>query len=195
MGFFHKGLVQGIVAETGVDMIIVRAGIAVVTLVVLIVQQERRGPDGGDAQVSQIVQMVDDALQVAAVTGHRVHAVHGIFDDRDGIGHHAGTVIVGQGVGAEAIVVGKVAVGKAVRHNQVHQVGRGETLPLGTPLLPFPDQIRILEGFPFPGEHQVIGARLGRGRHLHIHENKVGAIGLVNGLHFEALPGDGDVIG
>ena len=186
MRLLNKGLVQRIVSEPGVYMIIVRAGIAVVGLPGLVVQQQRRAPDGRGAQVFHIVQMVYDALQVAAVTGHGIGTVHLVRQ----LGHrprYQGAVFIG--------LFRHRGAGKTVRHDKVHHIGRGEAFPLGASLLPGLDQVGIADGLPFAGKEEIIGPGPGRCIHLHIHEDEVGVVGLVHLLDTEALSGDGDVTG
>ena len=64
----HQRAVQFVGAVAGVDLIVVRTGIAVVGIGRLVVEGDGRRPDGGDAEVGQIVQMIHDALEVSAVT-------------------------------------------------------------------------------------------------------------------------------
>ena len=67
MGLGHEFLIQGVVAVTGVYPVIIRRGIAVVGAPAVVVEQERGVPDGGGAEVGDVVQVVDYALQVASV--------------------------------------------------------------------------------------------------------------------------------
>ena len=60
--------VQVVVAEAGIDPVVVRRGIAVVGEGRLVVLEDGIEPDLGVAHVGDVVEMVDDALQVAAVT-------------------------------------------------------------------------------------------------------------------------------
>ena len=182
----NKGFVQGIVSKAGVDMIIVRAGIAVVGLPGLVVQQQRRTPDGRGAQVFDIIQVVHHALQVAAVTGHGIGPVHPVRQ----LGHRPGY----QG----AVFIGLFrhrGAGETVRHNQVNHIGRGEAFPPGAPLLPGLNQVGIADGLPLAGKEEIIGSRPGRFRNLHVHEEEVGVVGLMHLLDAETLSGDRDLTG
>ena len=60
-------LVEGVVTETGIYLVVVRRGITVVGTPAVVVKQQGGVPNGGGAEVGDIVQMVDDALQVASV--------------------------------------------------------------------------------------------------------------------------------
>ena len=192
VAFGHKGLVQGVVSEAGVDVVVVGAGIAVVTLLRLVVQQQRGAPDGRSTQVRYIVQVIDDALQVSSVPGNRILAVHLVREERNGPRLFRPVVVRGDDV-AEAFLVGGVGIGKAVRHDEVDHIGRGETLTLGTPLPALAQLIGVLEGLPFAGEDEIVRAGLGRCTHLHVHKEIVRAGSLVHVLHPESCSGDGNV--
>ena len=83
MGFLHKGTVVLVVSETGVDMVIVRAGITVIGLMGLVVFQGGSEPDSGGAKIGNVIQVVDYALEVTSVAGNRVIAVYGVSGARN----------------------------------------------------------------------------------------------------------------
>ena len=112
MALAHELAVHLIVAEARIDAVIVTAGIAVIGLARLVVQQQRGVPDRCGAQVGDIVQMVHDAFDVASVAACEALTVHLV-------------VRVGR------IVIGRIAVGETVRHDQVDQVGGSEALAIG----------------------------------------------------------------
>ena len=187
----HKGLVVLVVAKSRVDMIIVGAGIAVVALARLVVQQERGAPDSRSAQIGNIIQVVDEALDVAAVTGHRVLPVHLVRRSGNTPGA-GGTVQVFPALPGLVIVLeGRC---KAVRHNQVNHIGRGVALAVCASFFPLTDDVRVFEGLSVLGEHQVVGIRRGLSGYFHIHKEEVGAVGLVNLFYLEPVAGDGHFI-
>ena len=187
VALLNKLTVQLIIAEAGVDVIVVGASIAVVTLPVLIIQEERRAPDGRSAQVGHIVQVVDDALEVAAVAGHGILAVHGV-GQLGNLPLHGRSVIVGRDYGAIAGLVGGIAVGKAVRHDKVYHIGRSEAFPLGTPLAAGLYAVGILEpAAVFPLEEEIMDGSRGGRAHLHVHKHEVGAVGGMYLLDFEVF--------
>ena len=61
--------------EARIDPVIVRAGIAMVGLLLQIVLQKGSGPDGSRPKAGDVVQMVYDALNVSSVTAERSFAV------------------------------------------------------------------------------------------------------------------------
>ena len=184
MGLVHELPVQGVVAEARIDVVIVSAGVAVVGLLRLVVQQQRGVPDGRRAQVGDIVQMVDDALEVAPVPGHRILAVDIIRRFGNGP-RNGGAVVIG--LAFPGPVVAGAAGSEPVGHDQVNHVGRRETGAVGTPLLPLADQIRILDLLDAIAHHQIIGARGGMGLDFHVHEQVVRAGGRMGGRNDDAL--------
>ena len=183
MGFVDKTLVEGIVTETGVDVIVVRAGIAVVGLVRLIVQQQRCGPDGRGTQIGHIIQMVDHALEVSAVPRHGVFAVHFVGGLRGGPGM-AGTVFIGLS-GPAGVVIGRTR-GEAVRDDEVHHVGGGITRAVGASRLARPEEVGVLHRLLSPVNYQVVSTSLGRGGDVDVDKEIIRAVGLVDGLHLHA---------
>ena len=93
MGLVHHLLVEGVVAEARVDVIVIAAGIAVIRLVRLIVQQQRRAPKGRRAEVGDVIEMVDDTLDITAVARHRILPVHLVGRLRDNPGDVGAIVI------------------------------------------------------------------------------------------------------
>ena len=145
MRFFHKQLIVLVVAEAGVYVVVVGAGIAVVALLRLIIQKQRRAPDSRSAQVGNIVQVVHDTLDVSAVPGHRVLAVHFVGRCRDFPGAGAAVQVFPTLPGLVVVHEGRR---EAVRHDEIDHIGLRETLPRSAPLLPLVYDVRILEGLP-----------------------------------------------
>ena len=97
-------------AEAAVNLVVIRDGVAVVRTAGHVVLLRGVEPDGGHAQVGDVVQVLFDALQVAAVAGILLGAVHlGLQHPLD----H---------------VVRRVTVGEAVGHDEVEHVLGRETL-------------------------------------------------------------------
>ena len=101
----HVFAVQAVAAEAGIDVVVVGAGVAVVGAPGGVVLQQRGAPDGRGAQVTDVVQVIDDSAKVSAVAGAGVLPV-GFF--------HRGVRTVN----------GRVAVRETVRDNEVQKVGR-----------------------------------------------------------------------
>ena len=172
MAFAHELAVHLIVSEAGIDAVIVTAGISVVGLARLIVLEQRSVPDGRCAQVGDIVQMVHNALYVASVTASKLLAVSLVVSIR-------------------RIVIGRIAVGEAVRHDQVDQVGGGETLAFGRAFAALPYLIRHLECvLSVLHEHDP---DLARSPDLDVDEQVVRTLSLVDARHF-GVAEDADVI-
>ena len=122
----HEAAVVLIAAETPVDMIVVGACIAVVGGCRLVVLEERSVPDGGHAEVSNIVQLAADACDVTSVAaeeGLLVHALH----------------IAGHCVKA------LVPIHEAVRHDEIDEVLRREAETFCGTLAPCGNLVWILE--------------------------------------------------
>ena len=101
-----EAAVVGQRTQARLDGIHIGGAVAVVVARGRVVLKDRREPDRGDAELLQIVEVIDDALEVAAMVGVRVVAV-----GRRGAGQ---------------AIVGRVAVSEAVRHDEVEDVGGGE---------------------------------------------------------------------
>ncbi len=97
-------------AEAGLDRVHIGGAVAVVVAGPGVVLQDGREPDGGDAELLEVVEVIDDALEVAAVI--RVGVV------RSKAGEPAGALF------DEALDA--LAVGEAVGHDEVEDVGGGE---------------------------------------------------------------------
>ena len=188
VGLFHHCAVEGVVAETRVDMIVVGAGVAVVRLVRLVVQQQRSEPDGGGAEVGHIVEMVDNALYVTAVAGHRVLARHFVRSGRNMPGARGAVVVLPSLPG---LVVIDKSRSEAVGHNKVDHVGHSVAFTLAAALFAAAHYVGILEGLAFAAEHEVVLARL---THLHVEEEVIGAVGLMYGFHTQAAALYGNVV-
>ena len=171
----HHLPVQFVRTVTRVDMVVIRTGVAVVRAPRGIVPEDRRTPEGGGAEVGDIIEMVDNSLDVTAMAAHRRIPTH---------------LLRGQGRG----IIGRVPIGKAVRDDQVNEVGRSETLPVGGTRLAGRNLIRIADHIvPLP-EYQGIGTGLRFLRHLHIHEEVIGAVGRMDCLHFQSFSLNSDII-
>ena len=101
-----------VAAEAGIHAVEIRGGVAVVGILRHGVFQHRIEPDGGEAQPGDVVQALPQALQVAAVAGARQGAIHQVAQ----AGH---------------LIVARVAIGEAVRRDEVDGVRRGEALGMG----------------------------------------------------------------
>ena len=99
----HHLAIHLVVSETRVDMIIVRAGIAVIRLMLLVVFEERCRPEDRSSQVGNVIQIVYDAPDVAAVPAEEF-------------------VFVSRLESARIAVVKRVSISETVRHNQIDKV-------------------------------------------------------------------------
>ena len=84
-------------------MVIVRAGIAVIRLMLLVVFEERCRPEDRSSQVGNVIQIVYDAPDVAAVPAEEF-------------------VFVSRLESARIAVVKRVSISETVRHNQIDKV-------------------------------------------------------------------------
>ncbi len=114
MGFFNQLLVFFVGTEARVYLVVVCGGIAVIGTAGHVVFQYRSKPEGCDAEVGEVVQVLFDAGKVTAVACIGVFAVYLV------LGHARNLVIV------------RVAIGKAVGHQQVQCVGGVETFMFAT---------------------------------------------------------------
>ena len=112
VSLLNESPVEFVGSVAGIDEIIVGAGIAVIGVFLFVVQKQRCRPDGGGAKADQVVEVVDDALDVAAVTAAEVLGV-GLF--------HC----------LVRSVVFLVAIGETVGHQKVYGILRAEGLALG----------------------------------------------------------------
>ena len=102
--FLNQLAVFLIGAEAGIYFVIIGRGIAVVASSLHVVFQYGSEPQSGYAQVGEVVQVLFDTGQVTAVAGVRVIAVY------FGIQH------------AFYLVIVRIAVGKAVGHQQIEGI-------------------------------------------------------------------------
>ena len=117
MGLVYQTAVVGISTETGVDAVVVRRGVAVIGGVALlvvrrVVLKDGRQPEGCHAKIAEIVQMLTDAVQIAAMPQRGLCAVFLI-------GAHTLHLRVMTG-----------ALGKTVGHQHVEHIGIGKALTL-----------------------------------------------------------------
>ena len=162
-------------AVAGVDVVVVGAGVTVETGVALVVECEGRTPDGSDTEVAEIVEMVDDALDVAAMTAEGILTVGAL----DG--------------GGGGIVCG-VAVGEAVGHDEIDHVGRGETLALSRAFNTLVKGVGITPSAGRGREEKVESAGRGSSINGQIDEEVVGAVGLVDSRDADTIKAlDADV--
>ena len=114
MGFVNESLILVVGAKTGVNAVVVGGGIAVIGVVPGtlggVVLKHGCEPQGGHSQIVEIVEMLAYAFQVTAVAVTWVIAVAHLA------AHPA------------HLVVGGVAVGKAVGHEHIEHIGIRETL-------------------------------------------------------------------
>jgi hypothetical protein len=120
---FHASRVHGIDqaleivhrAEMRIGPVHIRGAVAVVCAAAAAVVVRRRDPDAGNAKLLQIVEVIFYAFEVTAMPA-------------------AGEGALGHGIGARGCagsvkpVVGEVAVGKPVGHDEVQRILRGKTL-------------------------------------------------------------------
>ena len=165
-------------------MIVIGAGVAVVGLARLVVQQQGRAPNGRRTQVGDIVQVVDDALDVAAVAGHRVLAVHLVGRGGDRPGDGRAVVVLAALPGRVVIEEGR---GETVGHDKVDHVRRREAGTVGAPFLAFADQVGILDLLLTVFYDQIVGAGGSIGLDFHIHEQVIRTGGLVRRFCDDAL--------
>ena len=114
MGFFNQLLVFFVGTEAWVYLVVIRGGIAVIGTAGHVVFQYRSKPEGCDAEVGEVVEVLFDAGKVTAVAGIGIVAVYLV------LGHACNLVVV------------RIAVGKAVGHQQVQRVGSVETFVFAT---------------------------------------------------------------
>ena len=117
MGFFNQLLVFFVGTEARVYFIVVCGGIAVIGTASHVVLQYRSKPEGCDAKVGEIVEVLFDAGKVTTVAGIGVIAVYLV------LGHACNLVVV------------RIAIGKAVGHQQVQGIGGVESLVFATFLI------------------------------------------------------------
>ena len=67
----HKLTIQFIGTETRVNVIVIRAGIAMIGAVRLIVFQKRSAPDRSRTEILDIIEMVNDTLDISSVTAEK----------------------------------------------------------------------------------------------------------------------------
>lgn len=75
MGLGNQVAVLLVRSEAGVDAVVVGAGVAVVRSFGLVVEQQGRGPDDRCPEVGNVVQVVADTLDIAAVAAEEGFAV------------------------------------------------------------------------------------------------------------------------
>ena len=90
-----------IITEARIDFIIIRNGIPVIRTFGHIVLQDRIQPDGGNAQVGEIIQMIGYPFQVTSVTGIHIRTIH--FR----LAHSGNDIIL------------RITVGETIGHDQV----------------------------------------------------------------------------
>ena len=182
----HKCLIPGIVSKAGINVVVVRYGISVVTAARLVVDKERSAPNGRSAKVLNVIQVVYHALDIASVAGVGVFPVHLVQHERDLPGV-AGAILI--------CALRGFSLSKAVRHDEIDHIGRSEALTGRTAGAAFLNEVRVFETFISPCEHKVIGAGPGTGRNLYVHKDEIRVIGLMHGLHLETGAGNGNVKG
>ncbi len=168
MGFRDKLLKEFVGAETRIDLIVVSRSITVIRAARSIIEQQRRRPDGCRAEIRDVVKVIDHALQVSAVAAESLGSVDSFHSRGSG-------------------VVRRIPIRESVRADQVDEVSRSETFPVGGSGLTLGDFIRLFECIlSVFAENQIVSPGLCAGRNLDIREKVVGAVGLVNPLHGDA---------
>ena len=99
-------------AEVVFDGVLVNRAIAVIVGGGVVVVIQRRKPQRGHPEVLQVRQMLLDALQIAAMIGLRTSAV------------------IGSRRRAFGLIVAGIAVGEAIRHDQVNNIVARDSLKL-----------------------------------------------------------------
>ena len=141
VSLFDKLPIEFVAAETGIDVIVVGCRITVIGLVLRIIFQKRSRPDCCRTEFRDVVEMVDNPLNVTAVSSEKFAAVR-LFS----------------GVGRR--IIRRVAICKAVRHNEINHIRARKTFPLRRALNPRPDFVGTFETLlPFC-EHEIICPRL-----------------------------------
>ena len=168
MRLFNILLEKVVVSETSVDVIVVCACITVVCCHREVVLEERRTPDSGSTELADVVEMVDDTLDVTAVTAERLVAVSLVRHTLNR-------------------VIGNIAICKTVRHDEVDHVCSSEACTLCRTVLACCDFVWMLEGFSILREYDVVCARLCICCDLDVHEKVVRAVSLVHLLDRHAF--------
>ena len=167
VGGAHQFTVFLVGAVTGIDVVIIAAGVTVIGPVAGVVSQQRSAPEGGGTQVGNVIQVVDNALDITTMAAHGLLPVGFLGRVRGGID-------------------GRVSVGKAVRNNEVDKVGGGITLPLDQSFFPCVNLIGIAHRDAVLLEDESISSRLGGSVYLQVDEYVIGAVGLVDGFDIDA---------
>ena len=176
MGLGNQVAVLLVRSEAGVDAVVVGAGVAVVRSFGLVVEQQGRGPDDRCPEVGNVVQVVADTLDIAAVAAEEGFAVGLLL-------RVGGRIVFG------------IAVGEAVGHEEVDHVRGREAPALCRTFAACRDFVGHLELPPLLREDEVVGARCGRGIDGDIDEEVVGAVGLVGRRDLHApSPFDADSV-
>ena len=180
MSLVAEAAVVFVGAEAGIYLIVVGGGIAVVGgeavfLIRRVVLQHGREPEGCHAEFLEVVEVLDDAVEVAAVAQAGFRAV---FD----VGAHAFDLLG---------MVGTLC--KTVGHEHVEHVGIGEADTLfalhltGFQLIGHLHALRALDGATLEGELHRAGLGLAE---VHVDEQVVGGVEA-----HEAVDGDTGVVG
>ena len=122
VGFLEQASCSRPKCPTEVDLVAVRACVAVVGGFGKVVFHDRRHPNGSDAQIFQIPQTIGHPLKVSTVPRVHLTSVHPAF------------------LGAFDVVVVGIAVGKPVGHDQIHGWNR---LPLVQPIASIQQRIHM----------------------------------------------------
>ena len=143
--FVAESAVVIIAAEARVYLIIIRGGIAMIGTIAVtvgrVVLQDRREPQGCHAQLIEIIEVLADALEVAAMPEIGVGTVALVAVHRD-----------------ELVVLHR-AGGKAVGHQLVEHIGAGETDALLTALLTLFQLVS--NPFPVNSQHHLASLCIG----------------------------------
>jgi hypothetical protein len=94
-----------------INAVVVATRVAVVRRTILVVEQEGCRPYSRSTEIGDIVEVIDHTLKVTTVATTRLRAVGLLY-------------------GVVSAIVARIAIGKAVGHNEVYEVGCGEALTL-----------------------------------------------------------------
>ena len=120
---FYQPDIERIISISGVDPVEIGCSIAMVALSRVVVFGERIDPESGNAEILEVVEPVDDALNVSSVPAIRIGSVYVMLEHAcDGI-------------------VRWVPIGKPVRRDKIDDVGACEALVPAFGVFPAEDRV------------------------------------------------------
>ena len=168
VGLLHIGAEEFVASETGINVIIVCTSIAMVGVLRLIVLKQRSAPYRCDAESRDVVEMVNDALKVTAMTAEELVAMHFV-------------------AGLRSTVVRRVSVCEAVRHDKIYQVLGCKAFTLSGTFAALCDFVWLFESFAVFGKYEPIGSRLCRRGYPDIQEEEVWIVSLMYLSEFHSV--------